>query len=647
MNNFPINPKNGDIFEYKKGLIFQYDMSVNSWLPLTVNSLAIDLATVSKSGAMSHIDLRKLNRLVLPFPQASITSEDCDTTFETGSIDLKSADKFIQLDGNVEIRNIDEFGENITTTEAYHIHQNTYGFDFRMELSNLMAELISRNQITLRGATGEKGDVGDEGDKGISFVMAGPKGYKGETGDIIECNVEIESEPIPMDPLYRMSKAFVAARVIDHPTDNRKFKLELDRQTIGLANRAATQFNIGGFGSFWIMAVASSGGAPQYVYHIDVEPLIESIHNKFLQQMELLKSGYESIVKHWVQTMSDMFDEQKAALCCALENCISKTKNTDLRQHMENVAASAIPDAKIKIRPNGNNTDKKVIPGTARTKGKDCSTTEEAQAVQIESPFMQNQQLSLLKVEANQHTINKKNALRTYLQPGKYHAIINNTDAKINNIYGHPIKIIYSKNNKETSATFLDKGQYTQLKDAKSAYEGLSLSFIHDGGDVYLYYPKVTVMSTSGSTDVEFIKINDITPKDEYDPSLILNAKSQDDYFISKFTVEDLNNYTIAYNNKKGVAISMEISGQEYILLRKKMKAAGILKFANNYKSIPAIALPTFDGKNLLPVESDIDYCYNINHSQAVINNINNKRYKLIYGNPSNITYVLFPLISE
>jgi len=349
---FPANPQHGDIFELRAGLLFQYDAAVNAWIKIVSSNLMLPVATNIANGAMTAVDLKKLNRLVIPPPRSTIIGNDCIAPFKAGAIALYSGDNFVNVEGNIVLQNIDEFGDLISDDFPFQIHQHTYGYDFNLDIPRLVTELKRRGQFESTGTVGPKGDKGEEGDPGVDEILSGPQGDRGEQGDAPECELTIETEPVQSETQPGLQKALVAARVIpsvQFPNDATKYGLQFDRQTIGTSDVSTSRFMVQQQNSFWILAVESIVGTPQAIYYLDIEPLIEAVRQKFLTEVELLKSGYEDIVAFWIQTMSDLFDEQKDALCCAIECCKSRTKGTQLRQHMESVAASALPDAKINI----------------------------------------------------------------------------------------------------------------------------------------------------------------------------------------------------------------------------------------------------------------------------------------------------------
>lgn len=783
MSNFPPNPIHGDIYEYKAGLLYQYDAGVNGWIPIMSNSAILDLATPTKDGAMSSLDLQKLNRLVLPYPKSSIIGNDCDFPFRRGTIDLSSGDDFINIEGQVKLRNIDEFGDDIETVEDFHIHQHTFGFDFTLDLPNLVQELVRLGQIKLAGDPGLKGNKGPKGENGINVIMAGPPGDKGPDGDAPECTLSVDTEPVSANPRIGLDKAFVDVRIKDHPTDRRKYYLEFDRQSIGNDERAADKLNVEDFGSYWVMAVANANAGRQSVYFLDVEPIINAIKEKFMEQVELLKAGYESITKHWVQTMSDLFDEQKAALCCALENCISKTKSIDTRRHMESTAASVIPDGKIKINifpPSGlPEGDAKVVSNTRLTPGNDCyvdptstaprnvvatitdivgsvananitfinpanstdstasgaisyeysydggtswaasnnfrqQCTDQAAAegvqptsncaatvsvpydgrnkvfirvgftsngaveyskpVELVNPLssatfkqsINSNDVVLLDASANVASV--ANAAKIDLPSGKYTLIINEMSVRIAGQYGSVIRVQHLYQGVKKVSTFLDKGRYEKLSDAKDAYEGLSLSVNHDGGEIALYMPSFIAKEMSGTAKVEIIRDSDSTHSIEYNESNLAMIAGEKEGFYCTMSGSHLNWYRMGWEQGKCCGMVVNISGQDYIIVKRGIgndEACGggetdttpcIAECKKTLKEHPAFAWPTFDGVHFSPIPSSdhISFMYDEEMNLTVQEKMGLNEYKSAKGQPNTYRHlayqfslILFPTINN
>ena len=368
-NLFPSDPSHGMLFEQNYGVIYQYDASIKAWLKLASDSLVLQLATPYRDGAMAALDYQKLQRIILPPPTTSIIGNDCSAPYVNGTIDLFSGDQFIKVNGDLNIQNIDATGESVSQDLAFQIHKHTYGFNFSLNVANLISELEGRNQIRLEGKAGDRGETGDQGPQGISGILSGPPGDVGLKGTAPTGTLAVELENFQAQIRSGLNKALVDVRLVPDKLDERKYALQFDRQTVGDPNAAASKFIVRQIDSTWVLAIAvgvnddipkeaidcgvpgqgTDGRLIFPLYYVDVAPMVETVRQKYLVELERLAKGYEDIIAYWVGTMADLFDEQKSALCCALENCLSIAKNIDSRQHMESTAASVVGRAKINL----------------------------------------------------------------------------------------------------------------------------------------------------------------------------------------------------------------------------------------------------------------------------------------------------------
>jgi hypothetical protein len=668
-SGFPDNPKHGDIFEYKKGLYFQYDGRYNSWVALRSNESNIITATTLRKGAMSAEDLQKLNRLVLPVPNSTITSEDCDNTFKAGVINMYGGDRFVGVDGGANLRNIDDFGDEISQRFPFKIHQHTNGFDFTLDLESLVKELVDRNQIILKGKDGDQGAQGEQGKDGLDEVLAGRPGNQGPKGSAPECDLTIEEEIILNDNKPDNNKALVNARVRVNSSDSTKYNIEFDRQEVGVENYSATKFDVKAGQSPWLLAVESIGAGPQSVYHFDVDPMLDAIKEKYDVELNNLKTQYENITAFWIQKMSDLFDEQKAALCCALEYCKSISKSTELRQHMESVAASAVPDAKIVI--NNRNKGEEVsstnllprLPdGSDLCAGGSASASASASGRAEDGTWVVN-------VDPIVHMGNTSAAATLDLPAGKFTAIISEMLTRKDGKFGLPIKIEYI-NNGRRSISFMNKGQYDILKDARNAYEGLSLGFEHQGGEVKVYYPVIpsvnvagnAVVSISLKSSIKIVKNQKLAEPHKLAESMQELVQEQEMLSGFKMPASKLAWYSESWNSGICCGMVANIGGQDYIIIKRSIgdnKSCGggatedkfIKDVTHELGDVPAIAWPTLDGENFAPVASNqIEFVYDKELCDEVADILDRKYYLKAKGNPNgarHLTYqlsiVLFP----
>lgn len=639
---FPSNPTDKMIYQPKLGVLYQFDAGINAWVDISSSSASLPMATSTKSGIMSSADLRKLNRLMIPFPVSTITGNNCVNSFNQGAINLSGDDKFVNVSGFVDLKNINQYGEMISESFPFQIHHNTYGFNFTLDMSALVAELKSRGQFNPQGKTGDAGLKGDTGDQGANNIMAGPAGEKGDKGDAPPFVLQAEPEPLQAQIRPGLNRALTGVKTV--LIDKDMYKLKFERRVVGLEDVAATQFIVQQQQSSWILAVESISGDPQPVFYLDVEPLLQTIRDKYLDEIDLLKKGYEDIVRFWVQTMSDLFDEQKAALCCALEFCMSKTKSTQLRQHMESVAASALPDANIKIN-NRESNEVVLISGTGLSStlpdNENLCASNDNIAIFPESAEELVQSVAVVKSEANNALLDfqnlvinpllnsgQLNGLNIELDKGHYTIIIKDVSTNIDNKYACPVVIRYSNNNRFKYARFLNKGEFDDLNDAKNAYNGLTTAFDHDGGAVSIYFNILNVNGVDGNVVLQLLKKEDVEPVRDISGNV-----------SCRMPMNKIKWYEKGWKMNKGCGFVIEVAGQDYIVVKRSVgdddscgggeseSSPCISKFITLYDH-PAIAWPTFDGYNFAPIPSDgAVFRYDKNFNDIISNSdVNNLR---------------------
>lgn len=599
----------------------------------------------------------------MPPPQSTIIGNDCVSSFKSGTLSLNGGDEFVDVQGNVDISNVDEFGDVINKEFPFQIHQHTYGFDFTLDLPELIDELKSRGQFKVYGPTGDIGTKGAKGEPGEDDVLAGPTGNDGEQGGAPECVLTVEPEPVLAQTKIGLQKGLVSARVVEDSEDS--YILEFDRQDIGIDGNAATKFNVRQQNSTWVLAVANTDGAAQSVFYLDIEPIIEAAHQKFLEEVDLLKKGYEDIVQFWVQTMSDLFDEQKDSLCCALEFCMSKTKSTQLRQHMENVAASALPDAKIQInnRDSGEAVElsnmgliKDIPDGEDLCSGVELQAAEEIIA-QDSSEVEQN-----ISVDPLIHS-GVTQATSLELDAGNYTAIISKMNAQINKEHYVPLIIQYVRAGKIKTTKFLDKGHFDSLLEAKNAYEGLTTAFEHEGGLVHIYYNIFPTAKASGDIELSLLKKSQNTPekveaqKVEEAPKPEIKPSSIDN-ITCRMQSNKLHWYRNSWLSGKCCGCVVNVSGQDYIIMKRSIgddvscgggesiSTPCIARF-NDLIGHPAIAWPTLDGEDFAPIPEDGSmFRYNISLNDVISSLLTNGKYNNPKGSPNGLRHLTYQLAS-
>jgi len=804
--NFPAYPENGTIFEVDQGVYYQYEAATLSWIELASNTISLPTATSLEDGAMQHLDFQKLNRLIIPPPISTIVGNDCVGPFNKGILGVYTVDDFINVEGSINIRNISETGEEINELFPWQIHQHAYGFNFTLNIPYLVTELKRRGQFNVVGNRGPDGNKGDDGDPGIDNILSGPQGEKGDKGNAPQCTITVEDEPLTVIPKSSLNKAITAIRVKPDGVDPSKYTLECDRKIVGKETASAKQFNLRNQNSTWILAVASISGIPQSVYCIDIDPIIEVIHNKFLSEIDRLKTGYEDIVKFWIQKMSDLFDEQKEALCCALEFCISKTKNDHLRRHMEIVAATALPNARIAINKRGSigdqpcgqtevqgtalipnaetlcavpppppppppsppppppppgpcsgsncqcnnsvvynggvsfpteitiqlgsdqgtvtltynfyNVPDKIIvefdgkevintgyrgktsyqskldaaltsrggpnetivsPGSgSATFDKNSSTT--TAIVKVYGPLNGTAWRFTLSCPSSSSisaavvteyelmidptvNISSANLATINLAKGQYTAIIESFDAQIDGKYSADVCITHITRERSKTTRFLNKGTYNTLIDAKNAYEGLAISFNHDGGEVGGYLRALPTVNASGSITLKIMpemileKKSDVLEiKEQLPISSKLEAETKIEATIETIEVDPhelscdmapthLAWYERSWDSGNCCGFVVNISGQDYIIVKRSLDTdsscgggeSSTTPCIAQFKDLvghPAFAWPTIDGKSFAPIPSkNITFTYDKEFNKIVNNMLRSKLYDNVKGN--------------
>lgn len=723
---FPSNPSHGMIFELRTGLFFKYDATVNSWIKIASNTLMLAVATPIANGAMSAADLKKLNRLVLPPPLSSIIGTDCVTPFKGGNISLSSGDKFISVDGSVSVQNIGSRGEKLNKKLPFQIHQHTYGFDFTINLPDLVEELKARNQFNVVGKVGEGGATGEDGDPGPNFILSGPAGTVGDDGAAPPCSLTIEADTLQAQPHEGMSKALVAVKVVRDTVDPLKYKLVFDRQTIGPANYAADKLHVRPDKSPWVLAIVADAaqtdvsnesgtveceqvgsGGPQQVYYLDIEPIIELIRQQYLKEAGILRKGYEDIVRYWVNTMSDLFDEQKAALCCALEFCMSATKSTEIRQHMESTAAQAAGSANILLH--GRNSKEAVSLSSTRllkeiggpdlcrggpqfpqypnlatggTGGVPGGGAPPPPAPQSAPPPPQTLEAQSVDAGVDRAVVtidpllhsSSVTGVQVPLVAGNYSVVIDSTDAQVEGEHRANVKIQHFKKGVRKTAQFLNKGSFESASEAKTAYQGLSLSFKHDGGMASFWLPSLVPQAASGAIRlvvqpaevvatpapapavpvpapviIEAVAIPEPVPE-----PVIVEAANDSDGSTCEIDLSHLAWYEKSWVEGNCCGLVVNVMGQDYIIVKRSMGSDTSCGGGENANSPcmekfghPSFAWPTFDGRRFapLPKTTKVAFRFDEKLNDLVAEKIANGDFLNGKGSPAGIRHLSYQLV--
>ena len=728
MNNiFPTNPSHKDVVEIN-GSSYEYDVSIRSWVPLVSASVNVSPVTVTSNGLMTSVDYNKLNRLVLSPPISTIKGNNCVAPFMSGNIGLYSGDDFISVSGNADIKNVDSSGDKISKSIPFQIHKSTYAFDFSLNLPELVNELQARGQFNTTGKQGPDGEEGLVGAKGIDHILTGPPGDKGPSGAALPCDLSIESENINSIPVNGLNKVLVDVEAIEDPDDQSKFRLVFNRQAVGPTDFSADRFNISDASSPWVLAITGqevtttttttvinsttqcdeqqfNSGKSMPIYYVDVEPIINAIHKRYITQATILRNGYQNIVRYWIQAMSDLFDEQKTALCNALEHCMSIQKNVDARQHMENVAAAAAGSANIMLHNRDSNESATIsstrtleqigagpdicksgdnfplYPNVATggvggfgttTQSTTIATQAIAESVQQSQPISQSDQASsTMNIAADNIMVvdsvmnhNMKTSIQLDLDAGSYIAIIRDIDANLDGMFGCYIKIQYNNNGVRKSVKFIDKGSYEDHELARQAYEGLTLAFNHSGGYVSILSQSMTE-TVSGTTTLIINKNEEIAQKEaQVSQPIIQSSTTNVNSDTCVMTIPHLSWYERGWISGMCCGLVLNVMGQDYIIIKKsigrdlgcgggeKDTTECIAKFKD--LGHPAFAWPTFNKKSFVDYNDrdSVSFQYVPELNKIISDKIKNGEYENSKGSVASVKYfleqlsvVLFPVM--
>ena len=328
---FPENPTNGMIFETSPGIYYQYSSVTKSWFRVTTPS--IPLATEFNDGLMSSEDFTKMTGLIVPPPQINLSFEDCDTEYSSGLIALTG-----DTSGIVQVEVRDE-----------KLHENTGVIDFKLDTQKFAALLTSMGQLRLTAPQGDQGPRGDPGEDGVDSLPVGPQGEDGQPGKNAPWPGTLSEETFDV---VQQSRAVVDIDV--RKVSSEENYLIVRRANIGNPDACPDTIIPQDVQSPWLLALSidPSGVVSTQIispvtgvvcgyscqsdlYYFDIEAIIQQIYTQFVTYLNTVKATKESLAEQWLEAMMELFNEQKSALCCALEACRSRGRNERTRQYIE------------------------------------------------------------------------------------------------------------------------------------------------------------------------------------------------------------------------------------------------------------------------------------------------------------------------
>ena len=344
MTYFPKDPVDNMIWEPENGIFYTYNAAIKAWSRAEGGIPGI--ATALNDGLMSVGDFKKLNRVVIPPPQSTITSASCSATFTGGFIDLIAGDEFVSIDGTARLMNVVAgIGESEATVVDRELHQRTNSFDFRIDTTTLYDYMVEHNKFRVIANRGRQGPPGDAGEDGSDNLPHGEDGLTGNRG----ANAPFDHQ-LYLDNVDFVRKQSVQRAIINISTEEvspAENYIIITRGDIGNDEACPSTVRLTSeLESSWAVCVpvdthiASMTATNCYtcidtLYYVDLSSILSSIRNEFNKEVQQLKNGMEEIVSFWLTIISGVFDEQKAALCCALEYCVSAKRNAETRRYIE------------------------------------------------------------------------------------------------------------------------------------------------------------------------------------------------------------------------------------------------------------------------------------------------------------------------
>jgi len=345
---FPPNPSDGMIFEALPGLFYQYRAADNSWIRID-GSEALPTASPLQDGLMTSEDLRKLLNIIIPPPQASLKGEDCSLVFKSGRVGLYSSDGSLRINPKLDLLNKTVPTQ---TERPWDLHRNTVGIEFVLNLDQFLDEVKERGNIIERQLQGDRGDTGATGDDGRDRLDTGPTGKTGLAGANSPFPGILLEETLGLEVRASDETRAVVDITTEQISEEENY-LVVTRANVGNPDACPSEVTPIPLRSPWVLVVQSGVstinkltrltddcGVPcaicsGSIYYVNVEPLLEMVFNRFKDRVLALKSAKEDLVASWLKSMVYLFNQQKAALCCALENCRSRTRNVATRQYIE------------------------------------------------------------------------------------------------------------------------------------------------------------------------------------------------------------------------------------------------------------------------------------------------------------------------
>lgn len=328
---FPQNPTNKMIYEAPNGVFYQYSSFTNSWS--RINRPNIPLATPYRDGLMSSDDFVKLTGLMIPPPEINLKFEGCDVEYDRGFLKITG-----DREGIVEV----DISED-------KLHENTSVINLGLNVDNLVRKLKDLGNLRLISPQGPPGDRGEPGEDGANALPVGPPGKDGRDGRNAAWPGTISEETFDV---AQQNRAIVDIETLNiSPEEN---YIVVKRANIGNVDACPDSVIPQDTQSPWVLSYATEPGEQVFtelvspvtgevcgwacnseLFYFDIDNVIQAVHSQTVHYLNKKREEKEEIARIWLAAMQNEFNDQKSALCCALEACRSRSRNEQTRQYIE------------------------------------------------------------------------------------------------------------------------------------------------------------------------------------------------------------------------------------------------------------------------------------------------------------------------
>lgn len=681
MNNivFPNDPTNGDVFEYSSGVYFQYSSATKSWKKI-VGLSSVPLVSANNDGLMSKDDFNKLQSLMIPPPQTTLTTEECNTTFKEGIVKIESSNNDLNI-----VSSLDVLNKSKTEKVDFIIHENTFGIDFSINVNRLIEELELRNKIKYRSTPGPEGDQGERGKPGRDRIETGPRGPKGKDGINAPFPGTLVQDYSTVDQT-RIKKVVVDIK--NDPDDPKKLIVTFGN--IGNLSACPDRIHWKNKKTPWLVALKDKIGPCRYpegcyknvcsteIYYVDTTTIQDQIKERFVELLAAAKLDREVTVKNWLNAMIEMFNAQKQALCCAMEAIDTKEKNQSIRNtwSMGRYAAAQAMYA-FKLTSDNDTKYPRAIPQQTPYDFLDVNQEQGGAKLNGSSIDAFNCDDCFLMVDLLGYNIGQTRPISIDLPAGSYVSTIIQCCSDYENAGSsgrYSIKFVDKDNNNNSiynTYVSSDKG-YMSSGDANAAYTGESMAFKHYGGVVSFYLtpppPNSSPVSLSGGVKLCiqptkcFESCESKNPTDATAVTAIVDPTIAD-LPSSYIRASHAEFYERGWRIGKACAVHTSIIGTQFIVVFRSLGADTscgggeysttpfIKYFQDQLGEQVAIAWPTIDGDGFFGLPRDdgmakIQLVYDKDLSDMIVANINNDVIFKKIGDPKSvIKKVVVPIL--